>query len=176
MEKGILWKITLFGVSIAGIVLCFILYYYYASGKLGETTHTLCYLQSCVIINETCNQTCPEHQPQCIPANFTCQFHLANYSYVVHNRTYSATRQLFIDQVCLVEVECHFIKPNSTVLFEGRDGPAEVAIGLTIIFSMLIFCACAVIIPFFHFWQKQKEKQNEIPTEVSRLTSTYEPI
>lgn len=179
MEKELIWRIVLWLVSIFGIGLTLILYFLYATDHLNRSNYVACSLQECILLNETCTQICPEHQPSCIPANFTCHFHLANYSFIFRHQTYFTTQRLFVEQACSERITCHFSDPNSDIHFENHDQEASLSVGILIIGAMISFCTCCIMIPFEYFWRTKIHPEQisiNLPPSDTPAKLEYEPI
>lgn len=172
MDRNLFWRIALWSVSIFGIGLTLILYFLYATNHLNMTNYVICSLQECILLNETCSQICPTHQPSCIPANFTCHFHLANYSFIYHHQTYFASQRLFVDQICPEQIDCHFSNPNSDIHFLSHDEEASFAVGILIICAMIIFCSCCILIPFEYYWRTRLHPDSEVAVNNDEMATS----
>lgn len=165
-RKDYIWRIALFGFSCLGIVIFGILYTLYATNKLTTLNIANCELQNCTIINETCKQICPDHQPSCIPANFTCQYKLGNYSFIYHKIAYFHNLRYYVDQECIPNLSCHFFHPNDTVHFIPDGDNQSMGIGLFIIIALIIFITIIVMLPFEYLLKYYNKNTQEllIPT------------
>lgn len=161
-RKDYIWRILLFGFSCFGIILFSILYGLYAANKLTTLNIVNCKLENCNIINETCTQICPSHQPICIPANFTCQYKLGNYSFIYHKVTYFHNLRYYVDENCTPNLSCHFFHPNDTVHFIPDGDNQSAGVGLFLIIFLIIFIAIIVMIPFEYMLNHYKKNKLEI--------------
>lgn len=156
MEPANISRLVAWIVSLVVIVLIVILYPLYVDGHLQKDNSVACSLESCRLINKTCTQVCPQHQPTCIPANFTCQFLIANYTFIWRNQLYSTSQELFVDQKCASQLNCLFLEP-SKVHFSSNLSNYSAAAASILIFLIIVACSVCVVIPFYYLWQVRKQ-------------------
>jgi hypothetical protein len=152
MEKIFLWKTSLFFLSCFGFIFFIVIFGLYAKNSLTGLNKEDCFLQNCNIYNSTCKQICPEHQPLCVPANFTCQYKYGNYSFRYNKETYYALLDYSLYEDCIDYLSCKFQNPNETIYFSPVNS-VNIGFSIFIIFSIALFGTFPILLIFHHCWK-----------------------
>lgn len=177
MIKVLFWKVILFLFACLGLTVFCILFGLYGANKLSSLNWENCYLQDCYIINRTCKEICPDHQPLCTPVKFTCQYKYGNYSFHYKTKLYFGVQKYYIDENCTSSLICSFKNPNDTIYFSSELVSQSMGLGVFFIMSILVFMIIIFLLCFDYCWKYYyNKKESEDPMNLLEKRDNSNPL